>query len=440
MIFKRILREKSFLVYGLGSTGKSAVNFLKKSKAKRIFLWDDNIRLRKKFKIKDKEISLKKKIIETDYILLSPGISLLNCRYKKLLTNFKKKIITDIDLFFLTNKIFKSVVITGTNGKSTTCSIIQKILSNSGLEAIALGNIGKPILNYSLGKKRNVILVIEMSSFQLEYSKYISPNHAILINISKDHLDWHGNMKNYFNAKLRIFLKQTESDFAYIPQNNKIINSFKKNGYKSSIYIPTKNQRKILKNKIKNNYLKSNSNLENLTFVYNLAKNFKISDKSVFSTLEKFKGLPHRQELFLRKKNVCFVNDSKATSFEAAKDCLMNHKNIIWIVGGNKKEGEYFHLKNVKKNIIKAFIIGKKRKFFKKQINKKINFKETVNLKNSVKYIFNEIKLMKLKNKVKDKIFVILSPASASYDQFKNFEDRGNQFKKIVRNYARKYF
>ena len=100
MIFKRILREKSFLVYGLGSTGKSAVNFLKKSKAKRIFLWDDNIRLRKKFKIKDKEISLKKKIIETDYILLSPGISLLNCRYKKLLTNFKKKIITDIDLFF----------------------------------------------------------------------------------------------------------------------------------------------------------------------------------------------------------------------------------------------------------------------------------------------------------------------------------------------------
>ena len=167
MIFKRILREKSFLVYGLGSTGKSAVNFLKKSKAKRIFLWDDNIRLRKKFKIKDKEISLKKKIIETDYILLSPGISLLNCRYKKLLTNFKKKIITDIDLFFLTNKIFKSVVITGTNGKSTTCSIIQKILSNSGLEAIALGNIGKPILNYSLGKKRNVILVIEMSSFQL---------------------------------------------------------------------------------------------------------------------------------------------------------------------------------------------------------------------------------------------------------------------------------
>ena len=247
-------------------------------------------------------------------------------------------------------------------------------------------------------------------------------------------------MKNYFNAKLRIFLKQTESDFAYIPQNNKIINSFKKNGYKSSIYIPTKNQRKILKNKIKNNYLKSNSNLENLTFVYNLAKNFKISDKSVFSTLEKFKGLPHRQELFLRKKNVCFVNDSKATSFEAAKDCLMNHKNIIWIVGGNKKEGEYFHLKNVKKNIIKAFIIGKKRKFFKKQINKKINFKETVNLKNSVKYIFNEIKLMKLKNKVKYKIFVILSPASASYDQFKNFEDRGNQFKKIVRNYARKYF
>ena len=144
--------------------------------------------------------------------------------------------------------------------------------------------------------------------------------------------------------------------------------------------------------------------------------------------------------MFFRKKNTYFINDSKATSFEATKDCLMNYKNIIWIVGGLKKQGDKFYLNRIKKNISKAFIIGKDRIFFKKQLNKKINFRETTDLKKSVEYIFEEIRLMNLTKKNKDKIFVILSPASASYDQFKNFEDRGNKFKKLVKNYAKKYF
>ena len=144
--------------------------------------------------------------------------------------------------------------------------------------------------------------------------------------------------------------------------------------------------------------------------------------------------------MFFRKKNTYFINDSKATSFEATKDCLMNYKNIIWIVGGLKKQGDKFYLNRIKKNISKAFIIGKDRILFKKQLNKKINFRETTDLKKSVEYIFEEIRLMNLTKKNKDKIFVILSPASASYDQFKNFEDRGNKFKKLVKNYAKKYF
>jgi len=118
----------------------------------------------------------------------------------------------------------------------------------------------------------------------------------------------------------------------------------------------------------------------------------------------------------------------------------MNYKNIIWIVGGLKKQGDKFYLNHIKNNIAKAFIIGKDRIFFKKQLNKKINFSETINLQRSVKYIFEKIRLMNLRKKNKDKIFVILSPASASYDQFKNFEFRGNQFKKLVKNYAKKYF
>ena len=283
-------------------------------------------------------------------------------------------------------------------------------------------------------------MVVEMSSFQLEYSKYVRPNHAVLINISKDHLDWHGSIKNYINAKLKIFSLQSNNDFAYLPKNQNIINFFKKNNFQSSVSPMKKNTKRFIKKNIRNSYLKSNSNIENLSFVYNLKKNFGISDKNFFSALEKFKGLPHRQEIFLRKKNIYFINDSKATSFEAAKDCLMNYKNIIWIVGGLKKQGDKFYLNHIKKNIAKAFIIGKDRMFFRKQLNKKINFRETINLQKSVKYIFEEIRLMNFRKKNKDKIFIILSPASASYDQFRNFEVRGNKFKKLVKNYAKKYF
>ena len=440
MIFKRILKDKSFLIYGLGLTGESVLTFLRKSKARDVFLWDDNRKIRNKFKVQGNENKLKKKVIQSDYIVLSPGISLLKCKHRKLLNKNKNKIITDIDLFFLTNKVFKSVVVTGTNGKSTTCSIIQKVLAYSGFKTVAVGNIGKPILDYNLEKKNNVVMVVEMSSFQLEYSKYVRPNHAVLINISKDHLDWHGSIKNYINAKLKIFSLQSNNDFAYLPKNQNIINFFKKNNFQSSVSPMKKNTKRFIKKNIRNSYLKSNSNIENLSFVYNLKKNFGISDKNFFSALEKFKGLPHRQEIFLRKKNIYFINDSKATSFEAAKDCLMNYKNIIWIVGGLKKQGDKFYLNHIKKNIAKAFIIGKDRMFFRKQLNKKINFRETINLQKSVKYIFEEIRLMNFRKKNKDKIFIILSPASASYDQFRNFEVRGNKFKKLVKNYAKKYF
>ncbi len=436
MIFSKILKNKSFLVYGLSLTGLSVVKFLKKANAKKIFLWDDNIKQRRKYNLKLNDNSIKNKFSEVDYIILSPGISLGKSKKKKFLFKNQDKIITDIDLFFLTNRTFKSIVVTGTNGKSTTCSIIQKVLSDSGFNAVTVGNIGRPILDYNLGKKRDVVLVIEMSSFQLEYSKHVRPDHAILINITKDHLDWHGSMKNYTNAKLKIFSLQNKKNFAYIPDNKKIIRLFIKFKMKSSLQINNNKIQNLIKKNIFNKYLLSKGNLENLSFIYYLKKHFKISDKKFFSSLKKFKGLQHRQEIFLIKKNIHFINDSKATTFEATKACLVNFKNIIWIVGGLKKKGDDFNLDKIKDNVSKAFIIGKDRSFFKSKMNKKIIFKETINLKNTMKFIFNELKTFRKNN---NKIFVILSPASASYDQFKNFEERGNLFKKLIKDNAKKY-
>ena len=125
---------------------------------------------------------------------------------KKNLNKFNSKIITDIDLFFLTNKNFKSVVVTGTNGKSTTCKLISHLLKKNNYKVALGGNIGTPILELKV--KKNSYVIIEASSFQLARSKFINPDFAFLLNITNDHLDWHGNLLNYTNSKLKIFRLQ----------------------------------------------------------------------------------------------------------------------------------------------------------------------------------------------------------------------------------------
>ena len=144
--------------------------------------------------------------------------------------------------------------------------------------------------------------------------------------------------------------------------------------------------------------------------------------------------MPHRYEIFFKKKNFIFINDSKATSFEATKFALKSTKNIFWILGGFPKKNDKIKLKNLSKNIIKAFIIGQNTNFFKSQIQNKVNFKITNNLKNSILQILKKIIYLK-----KRKNYILLSPAAASFDQFLNFEKRGEEFKKLSKYYARKY-
>ena len=420
------LKKTSFLIYGLGSTGQSVIKYFKKKKVIDYQVWDDHIKFKNK-NIKNLIRSLKK----VDYIILSPGISLQNTKYKKHLIKYKKKIITDIDLLYLSKKInFKSIVVTGTNGKSTTCKIIAHLLKKNKFNVKIGGNIGTPVLNLKI--KKNVYLVIEASSFQLSHSKFIHPNYAILLNITNDHLDWHGSMQHYVNSKFKIFNFQTTNDLALI--NNKFKNQFKKKRYLSKlINLKTKIYKKI-RDKINNDYLKSNINDENMNFVYTLSKFLKISDKSFITSMNSFVGLPHRYEIFLKKKNIIFINDSKATSFESSKFALASSKNIYWILGGLPKIKDKINLKDIKKNIIKSYIIGKNINFFKKQLNNKINYITTHNLKNSIIKILQDIKLFK-----KENYTILLSPSAASFDQFKNFENRGTEFKKLCKFYAKKY-
>ena len=171
-----------------------------------------------------------------------------------------------------------------------------------------------------------------------------------------------------------------------------------------------------------------------MNFVFSLSKLLKISTKSFIKSMGSFIGLPHRHEIFLKKKYITFINDSKATSFQATKTALASSKNIYWILGGLPKKKDKINRKNLKYNIIKSYIIGKDINHFKKQIKNKIDFSITRSLKNSIIKILKDIQLFNKDNNV-----VLLSPSAASFDQFKNFETRGNQFKKLSKLYAKKY-
>jgi len=430
MVTSRKYQNKRIAVYGMGLTGCSVARTLKKLGAK-IFCWDDDIKIRKK--IKNLNFPINKFWLNqnfVDNIVISPGIDVSRCKIKNYLRKNLNKIITDLDLFFDLNKDALIVSITGTNGKSTTCKIIEKILKIAKYNVKTVGNIGNPILSLTKTKKKYVF-ILEVSSYQLQYSKLFRSKHAAILNISPDHLERHRNIRNYIKIKSRIFFGQNSSDYSYINLTNKysksIINIFKTKKLKSKLIPIKKLGYDLLIKKINNKYFKSKGNIENMAFAYRIAKNLKIKDKIIIKGLNKFKGLPHRQEIVFSNKKLVCVNDSKATSFDACLQSLSNYNQIYWIVGGAPKHQDHFHLKNVKKKILKAYIVGKSTSFFKKQIRNDIPYTISKNIRSAVNNIYKDLKFSGNSKKT-----ILLSPAAASFDQFNNFENRGIYFKKLI--------
>ena len=427
-------QNKKIAIYGMGITGISAYKILNKLGGQ-LFCWDDNAKTRKKIKrFNFSKFWLNKNVV--DNIVISPGIDINRCKIKKYLRNNLDKIITDLDLFFEINKNNLIIAITGTNGKSTTCKIVEKILKTARYKVKTIGNIGNPTLTLDNIKKK-YIFILEVSSYQLQYSKLFRCKYAAILNISPDHLDRHKNIRNYIKIKSRLFFAQNRSDYSFINSENQyskyLINIYKSKKLKSKLILVNKFSCHSLLKKINNKHFLSKGNIENLAFAYHIAKKLKISDKIIIKSINKFKGLDHRQEVVFSNKSLKCINDSKATSFDASLQSLSNYDQIYWIVGGLPKRKDSFNLRNVKNRIVKAYIIGKNIPFFVRQINNNIPFSVSENIKNAINHIYKEIKL----NKNPDRT-ILLSPAAASYDQFANFEDRGNYFKSLVKNKFKK--
>ena len=426
MLGKKTFYKNKILIYGLGLSGTSCFQYL--SKKNIITVFDDNSSLKNK---KNKSYFLSKnKIFKTefDFIVLSPGIDIKKCKLKNYLLNNKKKIITELDIFYLTYPENLKITITGTNGKSTTCQMLFNIFKSNKLDVRLVGNIGRPPL-LEKGIKNKTIFIIEASSYQISYSKFFKTDYAAILNLSPDHLERHGNVKEYAKAKLKLIFDQNKNNYSYIENNNQIINKqihnkkikskLKKINYCKEIFF---------KKKIKNIYLLDKNNLNNIHFVYSICKNFKISDSIIFSSLNKFKGLRFRKQIIYNKPNLIIINDSKSTTFSSASGLLCSYKNIYWIVGGMFKKGDKFFLKKKYYKNIKAYIIGLNKKYFVSQFRNKIKFRYFGNLKKAMLAIKKEIK-----NDISLKT-ILFSPAAASFDQFKNFEDRGFYFNKIAKN------
>ena len=422
-IDKDIFFGKKILIYGLGKSGISTFKFLKKRAD--VYLFDD-------YQENNLKIITINQVIKTkfDRIVISPGIDISNCKLSKFLNKNLDKIYTDLDVFYSFYKN-TSIAITGTNGKSTTAKILFDILTDQKKDVRLIGNIGNPALSEKKISKKT-FFVIEVSSYQLEYSKIFSAKYAVILNISVDHIERHKNLTNYVNAKFKLLESQNKKSFAFVKKNDQLINKkIRKNKFKPKIYkVDTLNINK-LSNQLNNKYFISDGNKENLSFILKIASKLMLNKTKLFKTLSNFKGLKYRQQIIFDNKDLTIINDSKSTSFASSESILKNYNDIYWILGGIPKKGDKFKLSKKKCRNFKAFIFGNYHKQFNRILRNKIKIKKFKNLKETLKKIFFEIKKQKIK---KNTIF--FSPAGASFDSFKNFEDRGKYFDQLIKKFV----
>ena len=451
------LSKKNVLILGAGKTGISSAFFLL-NKAKKILL-SESKDLSKEIEGK---ISLLKKagvevefsrnsdsfIDKADLVVISPGISPQSEVTKKIRSR-NIPIVSDIELAsYFTKKPI--IAVTGTNGKTTTTSLITHLINTSGKKAVSCGNIGKPFIE--VVNEDVDYFVLEISSFQIYYSPHLSCEVAVCLNITPDHLDWHIDFEDYIKTKEKLFLQQDQKAWSVLNYSDKILKSFNPNtnkfyfSYKKpdkytleifsrfafcengDLFIKDKDEIHKLINKYELSILGSH-NIENALAASITAKIINIDYNSITKGLRSFKGVEHRLEYVKETKNKTFYNDSKATNPEATIKAIeaiseIKNKNITLILGGKDKKTSLNEMINTIKNHVSEVILyGEAKERFQNELNK--NSFEKLIIVNDL----NDAIITSLKSKTD---IVLFSPACASFDMFKNYEERGNIFKELV--------
>ena len=333
------IENKKIGILGAGKSGLAAAELALFLGAK-VFISD----FKKDKIIKNKYIKYEfgkhsEKILDSDFVIKSPGIN-NNIKIIASIKKLKIPIYSEVEFASWFTKSF-IIGLTGTNGKTTTVELINHILKNNKINVLKGGNIGIPfsknIIKEIKNKKKEIIHLLELSSFQLEHIKYFKPNISIILNLSPDHLDRYLNYNEYVNSKLNIMMNQDLNCIAIINQDNIIE---QQNKFELIRFKVTDSNKMLVNNKLikiiyKNNGLESSHNKENILAAYIVSKKMGINDNDIISSINTFKTLNHRIEKINLKSNINFYNDSKATNLNATTVAIESIKNDITVFSSN---------------------------------------------------------------------------------------------------------
>ncbi len=408
------------LILGYGLTGKATEAFFKE-KGQECLIFDDNLNLNPSVSWKEIKQAIK-----------SPGVSLEHplCIAAK---DQNVPIFSDLNIFQQQYPNVKTIGITGTNGKSTITHLIHHILQHIGINSFVCGNIGVPAL--SIKPSPTDVAIMELSSYHLEMPPY-NLDTAIWSNISPDHLDRHGTMENYVNAKKRIFLQSKYSVIGIDDDYSKKVSQ----ELNQPVCVSAKFGTDFSYNKtdvFKGDHLIYQRTLEHLPGKHN-SQNIALAiaacmfyEKNlslITNAINTFKGVEHRLEKVLEIENITFINDSKATNVESALTALNAYDTqpLFWLCGGKAKDENYSPLGKHKANVQKTYIFGNNTKVFQQSLE---NTKHDCfpNLDSALAAAIKDAK------KYKNPCIILLSPAAASFDAYKNFMQRGEHFKQLIR-------
>jgi UDP-N-acetylmuramoylalanine--D-glutamate ligase len=452
-------RDQTIALFGLGASGLATARALVASGAN-VFAWDDSQDQRATAQNDSIQLSdlYARDFNEFAALVLAPGIPLTHKPHAiaKKAQAANCPIIGDIELLIEACPAVQFIGITGTNGKSTTTALIGHMLNTAGIKSQIGGNLGPPALGFEKPAKDEII-VLELSSYQLDLTQNATFDVAVFLNISPDHLDRHGDMDGYINAKRLIFrdrVDAAEPQIAIIGVDDEngrsLYNEFSQRTGWSAIAISMSdtlddgfyvNNEMLFEANAGNakaicdlshaNCLPGSHNWQNAAAAAAVGHILEISNDNIASAITSYPGLPHRMENLGSTHGVTFINDSKATNGAAAARALACYDDIFWIAGGRAKDDGLAVIRPFLPNIRHAFLIGEAGPAFEAELASTVPVTQCGDLETATQEAYRVAGESETKNAT-----VLLSPACASFDQWKNFEIRGDAFKGFVSDLA----
>jgi len=443
-------RDATVAVLGLARSGRAAAHALAASGAT-VLAWDDNEPARQAAIADRIDVVNLDGVEPADWaaLILSPGIPFTHAPHPMVRKALAAgvPVIGDIELLWRAKTGARFIGITGTNGKSTTTALIHHILKSSGRSVAVGGNLGIPVLSLSR-LDSDGFYVIEMSSYQLDLIDQTRFTVAVLLNITPDHLDRHGDMDGYIAAKRRIFRRQADGDLAVIgvddapcraiaetggPIGRDLVTISSERPVAGGIYVidgvlvdDTRDKASAIMDLRGIPTLPGRHNWQNAAAAFAACRAVGVSDDQIAAGLATYPGLPHRQERVGHIGNVVFINDSKATNADAASKALGCYDRIYWIAGGVPKAGGITSLHEFFGRIAHAFLIGQAAAEFAATLDGRVDYSIDITLAAATRAAAAAAAADPLKS------VVLFSPACASFDQFANFEARGDAFRNLV--------